>query len=664
MVHISIFIVQVRHLCALSYPGAAYSHHPLKKYYYKMKDLYIPTSEEPGDSSSGDTLEKVIAELKQAEKLRRIDFVGTISRLENLLPRIEKLDCDRRTEQYKFNYTTILTHLSNVHFYSSKYDKALHYTSLLEKASEFYDDKRLKANALLQYGNIRSDLGKFSEAMKHSTEALEIFKELENIEGMGSTNNNIGNIFLFQKNFDEAYPHYEKALYYFNQVDQKMNKSNVLQNMASIHIHKEKYPAALKFLAEAEELKLEINDMFGVAVCKFLTGDIHLDAKEFDSAIKYYNEALEIQTGLDDKNGIFYSNMHLGKTYLDKYITESRKDKSLLAKAEKYFLESLFTAQRINSKYTLSLIYENLSGFHEISGDADKALEYHKKLYEIEKELFNEKMAEDVLKLEKDLQVKEAKHTAEINQLRNVELAETVKKLEEIVKQKNEFFGIVVHDLKNPIGNIKLLAEFLIEEGNYSKVEVNEFKKFIVESADTSLALITQLLDYAAIEQGKITLSINDFDLNSETERILRLYKMKTMQKEIDVKYKNELKNNIVKTDRNAIVQIIDNLFSNAIKFSPEEKNIKIRLSNEESEEGKFLKIEVNDEGPGFSEQDRKKLFGQFSKLSARPTGGEHSSGLGLSIVKKLVDSLHGTIECNSEKGKGANMVVRIPISN
>lgn len=618
----------------------------------------MQSSEELADSSSVDTLEKIAEELKQAEKLRRSDFVGTISRLENLLTRIEKLNFGRQKELYKLNYTTILTHLSNLYFYSSKYEKALHYTSLLEKASEFYNDKKLKANALLQYGNIQSDLGEFAGAMKHSTEALEIFKELENLEGMGSTNNNIGNIFLFQKNFDEAYPHYEKALYFFNQVDQKMNKSNVLQNMASIHIHREEYPDALKCLSEAEGLKLEINDMFGVAVCKFLTGDIHLDAKEFDSAIRYYSESLEIQTGLDDKNGIFYSNMHLGKTYLDKFLTEGRKDKSLLAKAEKYFLESLFTAQRINSKYTLSLIYENLSGFHETSGDAGKALEYHKKLYDIEKELFNDKMAEDVLKLEKELQVKEAKHTAELNHLRNVELAETVKKLEEIVKQKNEFFGVVVHDLKNPISNIKLLAEFLIEEGNYSKDEINEFKKYIIESADTSLELITQLLDYAAIEQGKITLQINDFDINAETERIIRLYKIKTMQKKIDVSYKNELTNNIVKTDRNAIVQIIDNLFSNAIKFSPAEKNIIIRLS----EEDKLLKIEVKDEGPGFSEDDKKKLFKQFSKLSARPTGGEHSSGLGLSIVKKLVDSLHGTIECDSEKGKGASMIVRVPL--
>lgn len=622
-----------------------------------MKELNISAQEEQVINTP-DSLDKIIVGIKQAERMKQTDFVGAINRLETLLERITKLSFDKSDEQYKLNYVIILTHLSNIHYYSSKYEKSLHYTKMLEEASELYNDRRLKGNAFIQFGNLHSDMGEFAQAMKYSIDALEIFKELDNLEGMGSTNNNIGNIFLFQNKYDEAYPYYEKALYYFNQVEQKMNKSNVLQNLASIHIHRKEYPEALKYLAEAEELKKEINDSFGVAVCKFLMGDIHLDAMEFDKAANCYAEALEIQTRLDDKNGIFYSNMHLGKTFLDKFLAETKKDKSLLAKAEKHFLESLFVAQRTNSKFTQSLIYKNFSVFYEVSGDITKALDYHKKLYDIEKEMFNEKVSEEVEKLEKELQVREAKHTAEINQLRNVELAETVAKLEEIVKQKNEFFGVVVHDLKNPIGNIKLLAEFLIDEGNYSKEEVTEFKKYIIESADTSLELVTQLLDYAAIEQGKITLNIIDFDIASETERIIRLYKMKTMQKGIDVIFENKLTKNFVTTDRNAVVQIIDNLFSNAIKFSPEEKKITIRLSNTDD----YLKIDIQDEGPGFTEADRKKLFKEFSKLSARPTAGEHSSGLGLSIVKKLIDSLKGYIECDNIVNIGAKMTVKIPI--
>jgi signal transduction histidine kinase len=71
--------------------------------------------------------------------------------------------------------------------------------------------------------------------------------------------------------------------------------------------------------------------------------------------------------------------------------------------------------------------------------------------------------------------------------------------------------------------------------------------------------------------------------------------------------------------------------------------------------------VEVQDEGPGLSDEDKKKLFGKFARLSARPTGGEHSTGLGLSIVKRLVEAMHGRVWCESELGKGATFIVELP---
>ncbi len=82
-----------------------------------------------------------------------------------------------------------------------------------------------------------------------------------------------------------------------------------------------------------------------------------------------------------------------------------------------------------------------------------------------------------------------------------------------------------------------------------------------------------------------------------------------------------------------------------------------MKASNEE------IRIEVQDEGPGISADDMKKLFGKFARLSARPTGGEHSTGLGLSIVKKMVEAMNGKVWCESEVGKGATFIVDLPIN-
>jgi signal transduction histidine kinase len=114
-----------------------------------------------------------------------------------------------------------------------------------------------------------------------------------------------------------------------------------------------------------------------------------------------------------------------------------------------------------------------------------------------------------------------------------------------------------------------------------------------------------------------------------------------------------------VMADEVAAMQVIDNIVSNAVKYSPngENKNIWVRVV----ESNKAYRIEVQDEGPGLTDADKDKLFGHFARLSAQPTGGEHSTGLGLSIVKKMVEAMNGKIWCESEKGKGATFIVELP---
>jgi signal transduction histidine kinase len=109
--------------------------------------------------------------------------------------------------------------------------------------------------------------------------------------------------------------------------------------------------------------------------------------------------------------------------------------------------------------------------------------------------------------------------------------------------------------------------------------------------------------------------------------------------------------------DRQILGQILDNLVSNAVKFSPRGKTIHVRVDRRQGR----VRLEVRDEGPGLTEQDRERLFKRFARLSARPTGGEGSTGLGLSIVAKLAELLGARITCESEPGKGATFTLELP---
>ena len=109
--------------------------------------------------------------------------------------------------------------------------------------------------------------------------------------------------------------------------------------------------------------------------------------------------------------------------------------------------------------------------------------------------------------------------------------------------------------------------------------------------------------------------------------------------------------------DTSVAVQVLENLVSNAVKYSPPGKDIFVRLQKR----AEAVRVEVQDQGPGLSAEDQKKLFGKFARLSAKPTGGEHSTGLGLSIVKKMVEAMNGQVWCESELGRGATFTVEFP---
>ena len=113
----------------------------------------------------------------------------------------------------------------------------------------------------------------------------------------------------------------------------------------------------------------------------------------------------------------------------------------------------------------------------------------------------------------------------------------------------------------------------------------------------------------------------------------------------------------MIKADRNYTIQVLENLLSNAVKFSPRNKQIRFGIGKTMTE----VTVYVQDEGPGISKEDMTRLFGRYQQLTARPTGGEASSGLGLSIAKKYVEAMGGEIWAESEAGEGTTFFVRFP---
>ena len=243
----------------------------------------------------------------------------------------------------------------------------------------------------------------------------------------------------------------------------------------------------------------------------------------------------------------------------------------------------------------------------------------------------------------------------------HVELRQARERLREMNEEKNEFMGIAAHDLRNPLSAIQGYAEMVVEDAQalaHRELEGNGER--IRETAKRMAEMVQNLLDANRIERGELQLNLAPTELGPAVNQVIETQRPHATVKQQTIHLQTETIPVVVMVDPGVAVQVMENLVSNAVKYSPPGKDIFVRLKRQ----AQGVRVEVRDEGPGLSAEDQKKLFGKFARLSAKPTGGEHSTGLGLSIVKKMVEAMNGRVWCESEPGVGATFIVEFPTTS
>lgn len=270
----------------------------------------------------------------------------------------------------------------------------------------------------------------------------------------------------------------------------------------------------------------------------------------------------------------------------------------------------------------------------------------------------------------------------------NTELQERNHQLEVLNNEKNEFLSIAAHDLKNPLTGIILTTELLqYSIVTFSRDKILEKISMIAATALQMRSIISSILDLNAIESGKITILPEMTNLSLIVNDLIAEYMERAYQKSITLQLQIPEEDIFLVTDLVKTREVIDNILSNAIKYSPSETTVNVcmqrivrtpnvlTLQNPDSGEHPsnstmlkptdfilepIVRIFISDQGPGLSTEDQQLLFQRFTRLTPTPTGGESSTGLGLSIVKKLVEVMHGFIRCESELGKGSTFIVEL----
>ncbi|MCC6233566.1 MAG: hybrid sensor histidine kinase/response regulator [Verrucomicrobiales bacterium] len=232
-------------------------------------------------------------------------------------------------------------------------------------------------------------------------------------------------------------------------------------------------------------------------------------------------------------------------------------------------------------------------------------------------------------------------------------------RLRELAEDKDELLGILAHDLKNHLGGMQMSAQLLREQVQRAGQAEGRTARLAGNIAQTSAHLLTfvkEFLANSAAERG-LTLRPSALDVAASVRSTLETYRDAARLKSLEMRCTLPTEPVRAWADPSGLDQVLENLVSNAVKFSPPGAGIEVVVSATAD----HVECRVRDAGPGFSADDRARLFQRYRRLSARPTAGEPSTGLGLSIVRKLVQAMNGQVTCESEPGQGALFIVRLP---
>jgi len=228
---------------------------------------------------------------------------------------------------------------------------------------------------------------------------------------------------------------------------------------------------------------------------------------------------------------------------------------------------------------------------------------------------------------------------------------------EELIREKSQLILLVSHDLKGPFNRLYALMQLLEMESSNLTTEQHEYMGKMYQIVGDGLNMVRNLVDARRLEERGADPQPEQVNITAVITAIVNQHRVPAEKKSIRIQLDQPASLEFI-TDKNFLSRIMENLLSNAIKFSSTQKNVFVAVRAVEAQK---IEISVRDQGPGITKEDQRKLYQKFQKLTSKPTGGESSTGLGLSIVKQLVTSLGGDITCSSVVDEGSTFSVRLP---
>ncbi|MBX7156562.1 MAG: tetratricopeptide repeat protein [Bacteriodetes bacterium] len=552
-----------------------------------------------------------------------------------------------------------------------EYNKALETHQQSLRIRQSIGDDHGAATSQMNIGNVYYLLGDFDKALDYYVQSLTLRKRINDYTGIGTSLANIGNVYSGMGDSDLALEYLLQSAEMKERTSNKQGLSITYCDIAAEYLKKENTQNALQYARKSHEISLEIGNKIAQSSALDTIAKIEELLGNTLNSLEYHKQSLQLRKSIGYHKGEAESLLAIGT--LQHHLGATGQALITLQ-------QGLSLAEQLQSKplmyqahNALADCYEHMNLFHE-------ALQHHKQFHSIKEQIYNE----DSTRKTKNLQVlhnlEKAQHEAEIYRLRSVELTaanneilrqqqtlahqteemhRSNQELTSLNQEKDELLGIVAHDLKNPLTGILInVSNIRRNIERMSAEDVLEQMNRIEETTKRMHSIAMNLLDVHSIEAHAMHMAIQTINIGEHIKHVTDDYDERANEKQIALHIDIDNPMLLVRADKNALRQVLDNLVSNAIKYSPYGKEVTIRCNQAHND---CIRIEIQDQGHGIPEHELPKLFKKYSKLSNRPTGGEQSTGLGLSIVKKLTEAMHGSVWCDSSAQSGATFVVELP---
>ncbi|MFD1255844.1 ATP-binding protein [Mucilaginibacter terrae] len=543
-----------------------------------------------------------------------------------------------------------LTQLSLFYMIRGEYKRAIGSAKEAIGYFELLGDEKGIADAQYSIAGVYYKTDNYHLGLMHLIDSLVIYKRYNDYYNQSRVQKSLGTIYEYFGDRKNAIRAYQASIEEAEKVKDQDLIANAYNPLSGMYIKQNKISMAAEMIERSIAIKTNSGDLRGLAFALYGRGKIHMAMEQWADAEKDLHKALKIHREMGERLGLGMAYCKLGSLYIK--TGRLSKAKQVLEKALHFSTKYNITYIKFKSNHLLYLVYKQ-------ENDTVKSLEYLEKYLNEKETVINAQTLKVIENYELITKIESMEKASQM-ELERARIMENQERAENTARVKQNFLSTMSHEIRTPLNAVITITSLLNERVDPAEKQLLDSLKF---ASDNLLMLINDILDFTKLDAGKVQLELRSCSLIRLMKGLAETYRNMAEVKGLKIALLiDERIADTYKLDETKLSQILNNLISNAIKFTNKGK-ISIELQQLNSQAGyDTIRFTIADTGVGIPVEFFDEMFDSFSQPKAITTRKQGGSGLGLAIVKKLVELYQSQIHFHSTVNKGSKFYFDITL--